>query len=121
MDIASEPYVDKSLLNDRLNPLIKTRNRFICITRLRRFGKTMNANMLGAYYTIGYDSKDMFKDLKIAKTASFTTHLSKHHVIYIDFSRIPDHCESYQYYIDGLIKAMKEDLINHIPILQKKI
>ena len=51
MDIAVEPYVDKSMLINKLNPLIKTRNRYVCITRPRRFGKTMNANMLGAYYT----------------------------------------------------------------------
>lgn len=60
MDVASEPYVDKSLLINKLNTFIKKRNHFICIMRPRRFGKTMNATMLGAYYTQGYDTHDLW-------------------------------------------------------------
>ena len=120
MDIASEPYVDKSLLIDKLNSFIRTRNRFICITRPRRFGKTMNATMLGAYYTQGYDAHDLFKNLKIAQTTSYEKHINKHHVFYIDFSRMPDYCDSYRTYIDSIMKTIKEDLMNIYPKLSEK-
>ena len=120
MDIAIDPYVDKSLLINKLNSFIETRNRFICITRPRRFGKTMNANMLGAYYTQGYDTHELFKNLKIAQTATYEEHINKHHVVYIDFSRTPDHCDSYQTYIDGIIKTLKEDLVSAYPKLSEK-
>ena len=120
MDIASEPYVDKSLLINKLNHFIRTRDRFICVTRPRRFGKTMNATMLGAYYTQGYDTHELFENLKIAKTASFEEHINKHHVIYIDFSRMPDHCNSYRTYIDSIMKIIREDLISAYPKLSEK-
>ena len=112
MDIATDPYVDKSLLIDKLNPFIKTRNRFICITRPRRFGKTMNANMLGAYYTQGYDAHELFKNLKIARATSYEEHINKHHVIYIDFSRMPQNCDSYEQYITSIYEKIKRDLID---------
>ncbi|KXU52338.1 MAG: AAA family ATPase [Longibaculum muris] len=105
MDIAVEPYVDKSMLINKLNPLIKTRNRYVCITRPRRFGKTMNANMLGAYYTQDYDAYEYFKDLKIAQVESFKEHINKYHVIYIDFSRLPDPCHSFEEYISWIKNA----------------
>lgn len=46
MDIASEPYVDKSMLIDKFHDVIGSADCYYCITRPRRFGKTMNANML---------------------------------------------------------------------------
>ena len=117
MDIAVEPYVDKSMLINKLNPLIKTRNRYVCITRPRRFGKTMNANMLGAYYTQGYDAYEYFKDLKIAQVESFKEHINKYHVIYIDFSRLPDPCHSFEEYISWIKKRLKSDLENAYGII----
>ena len=111
MDSTSDPYVDKSMLINKLNSFIRTRNRFICITRPRRFGKTMNANMLGAYYTQGYDAHDLFENLKIAQTTSYEKHINQHHVVYIDFSRMPQNCDSYEQYITSIYEKMKSDLI----------
>ncbi len=51
MDVNSEIYVDKSMLIDKISTKIGTNSRHICITRPRRFGKSINAHMLGAYYT----------------------------------------------------------------------
>ena len=102
-------YVDKSMLINKLNDFIGSEDCYFCITRPRRFGKTINANMLGAYYTQGYDTHDLFKDLKIAQTASYEEHINKHHVIYIDFSNVPQNCNSYEQYIDSIYKKMKRD------------
>ena len=40
-------FVDKSMLIEKISPMIRTNSKYICITRPRRFGKTVNANMLG--------------------------------------------------------------------------
>lgn len=103
-------YVDKSLLIDKLNDTIGRDSCYICITRPRRFGKTINANMLGAYYTIGYDSKYLFKGLKIEKSETFSEHLNKYHVIYIDFSRLPDSCDCFKDYISWIKDRLKKDM-----------
>lgn len=50
--------------------------------------------MLGAYYTKGFDSHSLFDQLTIAKTDTYEEHLNKHHVINIDFSRMPDDCDN---------------------------
>ena len=109
-------YVDKSMLINKLNDFIGSEDCYFCITRPRRFGKTINANMLGAYYTQGYDTHDLFKDLKIVQTASYEEHINKHHVIYIDFSNVPQNCNSYEQYIDSIYKKMRKDLIDYFHI-----
>ena len=108
--VSTEPYVDKSMLINKIYPLIGKENRFMCITRPRRFGKTINAAMLSAYYTKGYDTHELFKDLKIAQTVSYEEHINKHHVIYIDFSRLPDPCNSYEEYISWIKYCLQDDL-----------
>ncbi len=103
-------YVDKSMLIDKFNDFIGSEDCYFCITRPRRFGKTINANMLGAYYTQGYDTRELFKDLRIAQTVSYEEHINKHHVIYIDFSRLPDPCNSYEEYISWIKYCLQDDL-----------
>ena len=103
-------YVDKSMLISKLNNVIGSDECYICITRPRRFGKTINANMLGAYYTQGYSAHDLFENLKIVQTASYDEQMNKHHVIYIDFSRLPDPCNTYEDYISWIKTRLKNDL-----------
>ena len=105
---------------DEIQKRIRTLNKYVCVARPRRFGKTMNANMLAAYFTKGYDTHELFKDLKIAQTESFEKHINQHHVVYIDFSRMPDYCNSYHTYIDSIMKTIKEDLMNIYPKLSEK-
>lgn len=90
--LKSEVYVDKSMMIEMISSKIRTGNKYVCITRPRRFGKTINANMLGAYYTKGYDSDCLFKDLDISRTVCYREHLNKYNVIHIDFSKIPLIC-----------------------------
>lgn len=114
----SEIYVDKSLLLDQVSKNIRTGNRYLCITRPRRFGKTMNVNMLGAYYTEGYDTHQQFEKLAIAHTEGYRKHLNQYHVIYIDFSRMTDFCASYQEYISSIRNKLKHDLLETYPQLR---
>ncbi len=50
MDIESQIYVDKTELIKHTNRFIGSQQRFLCISRPRRFGKSMAANMFAAYY-----------------------------------------------------------------------
>ena len=80
----SKIYIDKSELIKYTNELIYTEQRFLCISRPRRFGKSMAANMLVAYYSRGCDSKEMFSRYKIANDPDFEKHLNKYNVIHIN-------------------------------------
>ncbi|MBQ0016863.1 MAG: AAA family ATPase [Bacteroidales bacterium] len=77
-------YVDKSNFIAIVNATIDTEDQFICATRCRRFGKSMMAKMLCAYYDKSCDSRELFKGLAIEKASSFEEHLNKYNVLYLD-------------------------------------
>ena len=79
-------YVDKSGLIAVVNKTLYTKQRFSCVSRCRRFGKSMAAEMLCAYYDQSCDSRHLFEDLEIAKDPSFEQHLNKYPVLYLDLS-----------------------------------
>ena len=79
-------YVDKSGLIAVVNNTLYTKQRFSCVSRCRRFGKSMAAEMLCAYYDHSCNSRSLFEDLEIAKDPSFEQHLNKYPVIYLDLS-----------------------------------
>ncbi|MDD7271421.1 MAG: AAA family ATPase, partial [Spirochaetales bacterium] len=81
-------YIDKTLLIKELNNKIDIKDKFICSSRPRRFGKTMAANMIAAYYSKGCDSHEIFSDLKISTTPSFENHINKYNVIALDMNVI---------------------------------
>ena len=67
----SKYFIDKSNILGKLNTFISTPSKYICVTKPRRFGKSSIINMLGAYYTKGYNSKDIFDKLNISKEKSY--------------------------------------------------
>ncbi|MGN0631715.1 MAG: AAA family ATPase, partial [Ruminococcus sp.] len=70
----SEIYVDKTKFIEYTNSVLRTSQKYICVSRPRRFGKSMAANMLTAYYSHGCDSGELFQNLKISKAESFEKH-----------------------------------------------
>ena len=92
--VSSEIYVDKTELIKYTNRVLKTEQKYICVSRPRRFGKSMAANMLAAYYGRNADSRKLFENLKIEKNASFMEHLNQYNVIFLNmqefFSRTHD-------------------------------
>ena len=80
----SQIYVDKTRLIAYTNRVLGTMEGYICNSRPRRFGKSITANMLTAYYSKGCDSEAMFAGLEISKSADFKKHLNKYDVIHID-------------------------------------
>lgn len=80
----SEIYVDKTGLIKYTNRVLNTLQSYICNSRPRRFGKSITANMLTAYYSRGCDSEEMFAELEISKNADFKKHLNQYDVIHLD-------------------------------------
>lgn len=79
-------YVDKSGLIAVVNKTLFTERRFSCVTRCRRFGKSMAAKMLYAYYDHSCDSHSLFADLEIVDDPSFEKHLNRYAAIYLDMT-----------------------------------
>lgn len=88
MDRNSDIYVDKSGLIALLNERVNGRERYVCSSRPRRFGKTMAANMLCAYYQRGIDARPLFEDLAIAQGPSFERHLNAYDVVFLNMAKL---------------------------------
>ena len=118
--VNSEIFVDKSMLIREISKVIGTNSRYVCITRPRRFGKSMNAQMLGAFYTNGVDCSLLFENLKIAQVKDSQRHKNSYNVVFADMSRLPDVCNGYQDYISAVIEGLREDLQEAYPQLRGK-
>ena len=113
-------FVDKSDIIETINTRIKTKNRYICITKPRRFGKTSVLNMLGAYYCRAFDSSDLFDGLKISKSPSFMTHFNKYNVINLCLNEIPLDRSHYEHYISQFNNSIINDVKEAYPALKDK-
>ena len=80
----SEIYVDKTGLLTYTNKVMNTLQGYICNSRPRRFGKSITANMLTAYYSKGCSSKEMFSGLEISRAKDFEKHLNQYDVLHWD-------------------------------------
>ena len=83
-DIVTHEYVDKSSLIPLINATLNSESRYSCVTRCRRFGKSMAAKMLCAYYDKSCDSRELFVGLKAEQDRSFETYLNRYSVLYLD-------------------------------------
>ena len=86
--IHSEIYVDKTGLIAYTNAVLNTEQKYICVSRPRRFGKSMAANMLAAYYDKGEKSQHLFNGLRIEKCESFKEHLNQYDVIFFEYAGV---------------------------------
>ena len=111
-----KPYfVDKTLILEELFPLIEEGSNYICITRPRRFGKTVMANLIASFLGKGEDSHEVFDKLAIAGTKKYEEHINQHNVIHISCNEIPNDCRSYSQYIERIQKKLARDLIKAYP------
>lgn len=100
-------YVDKSELISKLNPLVETEDRYVCVSRPRRFGKTMAANMLSAYYGNGEDTEQLFDDLKMANDISYRRHLNQHLVLQINMQNFLSENDS----VEEMLEDLQQEVI----------
>ena len=111
-------FVDKTLILSELFPLIESGNSHICITRPRRFGKTIMANMIAAFLSKKVDSDSIFSRLKITSNLKYKEYRNKYNVISIDFSKISRSCDSYSDYIGKIETTLIRDLKKEYPQIE---
>ena len=119
----SEIYVDKTGLLAYTNQVMHTDRAWICSSRPRRFGKSITANMLAAYYSRGCDSKQMFAGLSIAREESFAKHLNQYDVIHFDVQWCcmdaggPEHVTAY--INQQILQELREAYPEAVPAAEK--
>lgn len=108
-------FVDKTLMIRELFPYVSAGNRHICITRPRRFGKTIMANMISSFFQKASDSSDVFDSLAISQVDDYRRYKNQYNVIRIDFSKMPRNCDSYTQYIERIEALLIEDVKEAYP------
>ena len=108
--LRSQIYVDKTGLIKQVNRWIRTEQKFICVSRPRRFGKSMAADMLTAYYACGEDTSALFSNLKIASADSYREHLNQYDVIKINMQEFLSATNSVEEMLKSLQKRLLKDL-----------
>ncbi len=112
--IRNSEYVDKSELIAIVNKSLFTESAYSCVSRCRRFGKSMAAKMLCAYYDHSCDSRHLFEDLAIAQDPSFEQHLNKYPVIYLDISDFVTRFKD-ELIVKELDKSIRDDVLEAYP------
>ncbi|MCI5982385.1 MAG: AAA family ATPase, partial [Bacteroidales bacterium] len=114
-DLNSKIYVDKSEMVVDLNEYYRTGDKYICVSRARRFGKTMMANLLAAYYSKGCDSRALFEGLKLAQHEGWDKYLNSSNVIYIDINGRYSLAEDKNNFVKQLKQDIVDELIEEFP------
>ena len=109
-DIVNSEYVDKTSLIPFINATLNTESRYSCVTRCRRFGKSMAAKMLCAYYDKSCDSRELFRGLKAEQDKSFEKYLNKYSVIYLDVTSFTARPELR----DRIVRMIQEKIIGEL-------
>lgn len=113
-------YIDKSLLIAEVNATLNSEREFSCVTRSRRFGKSMAAKMLCAYYDKSCDSRSLFADLAIANHPTFKTHLNRYRVVYIDMSDFVSRFKDREDIVEQIQRTLIEDIVSDFPDTEVK-
>ena len=106
----SRIYVDKSGLIGITNSVIRTEQKHVCISRPRRFGKSMAVNMLTAYYSKGCDSGELFCNLKISDDATYKKHLNNYNVIRLNMTDFLTRGSTIHEMLDYLCRRLLHEL-----------
>ena len=108
--VHSEIYVDKTGLIQYCNRVINTMQRYICVSRPRRFGKSMAANMLAAYYSRECESEELFLKLDISGKKDFEKHLNQYDTIFLNMQEFLSRSEN----VEGLIERIRKLVIREL-------
>lgn len=112
-------FVDKTAMLEEMIAAVTTDGqKYLCITRPRRFGKSVMASMVGAFFGRSVDGSGLFGSLAIGRSANYRQYLNQYDMIYIDFSRMPRDCKSYEQYIGRIQDGINGDLREAFPELQ---
>lgn len=109
--LRSKIYVDKTEMIKFTNSQLFGEHKNICVSRPRRFGKSIAANMLVAYYSRGCDSKELFEKFKIAEDAGFEEHLNKYNVIHLNMQQFLGRTKTIDEMLELLTRKVTRELI----------
>ncbi|MBR0031097.1 MAG: AAA family ATPase [Treponema sp.] len=112
-----EIYVDKTMMLAELNKIMRRGNKYVCISRPRRFGKTVAGNMISSYYSKGCDSRAIFSRLKISGAESFEADLNAFNVIKIDLNSEYRNCRKVETVLHSLTDKIIEEFQEQFPEL----
>ena len=108
-------YVDKTELLVYTNSVLHTSQKYLCVSRPRRFGKSMAANMLAAYYSRGCASQNLFKGLKITQNDFFQQHLNQYDTFFINMQEFLSRSRDVHELLNRLQKILIRDLMQTYP------
>ena len=108
--VHSKIYVDKTGLIEYTNSVLSTTAKFICNSRPRRFGKSMTADMLCAYYSKGCESRELFQPYTISSCSTFEKYINQYDVIHIDVQWCKDQVEN----INDIVNYIKESCMHEL-------
>lgn len=111
----SSIYVDKTELLVYTNSVLHTSQKYLCVSRPRRFGKSMAANMLAAYYSRGCASQNLFKGLKITQNDVFQQHLNQYDTFFINMQEFLSRSRDVHELLNRLQKILIRDLMQTYP------
>ncbi len=113
--LSSEIYVDKTMMISVINKYIDTGNKYICISRPRRFGKTIAGNMLSAYYSKGCDSKELFSGCRIASVDGYENKMNQYNVIQLDINGAYQNIRDKENMLEILTERIKKEMRKQFP------
>jgi hypothetical protein len=111
----SKIYVDKSMLIAYLNSVVRTSQKYVCVSRPRRFGKTMAADMVCAYYDRTVDGTSAFAGLKVSDTPDFEVNRNRYDVICLNMTEFLQHGSNVSDMLSKLTKRLVWDLQDEYP------
>ena len=103
----SQIYVDKTGLIEYTNRVMYSNQKYVCVSRPRRFGKSMAANMLAAYYSRGCDSRELFQGLKISKADACEKKLNQYNTIFLNMQEFLSQTSS----MDEMLRLVKKSVL----------
>ena len=113
--LKSKIYVDKTGLIERTNEVIDTLQKYVCVSRPRRFGKSMAANMLAAYYGSGEDTENLFEGFKIAQSNSWKSYMNAYEVIKVNMQEFLSRSGSIEQMLDRMTNRILAELRRSYP------
>ena len=108
--VHSQIYVDKTELISYTNSVLATNQKNICVSRPRRFGKSITANMLAAYYSKGCQSDTLFKDRKISCSKDYKKYLNTYTTIFLNIQEFLSRSSN----VEELIQRIRRSLMREI-------
>lgn len=111
-------YVDKSALIGFVNRTLMTPAKMTCVSRARRFGKSLALQMLYAYYDCSCDSRKLFDDLAIASDDTYLNHLNRYFTIHLDITTFITGASDPDKIVDEMVERLIDDIKSEFPDVQ---